>query len=79
MCWPLSAYLVEHFGWRGACAVYAAIQVFVSLPLHVFVLPGIHTPTPETESPKETGTDSAAPGLTGDRRMRGNRLFEHRA
>jgi MFS family permease len=27
VCWPLSAYLVEHFGWRGACAVYAAIRM----------------------------------------------------
>ncbi|KAB0264390.1 MFS transporter [Microvirga brassicacearum] len=70
VCWPLSAYLVEHLGWRGACAVYAAIQVFVSLPLHVFVLPGIHTSTPEARSPKQTATDTAAPELTGDRRMR---------
>ena len=30
VCWPLSAWLVEHFGWRGACAAYAAIHVLVS-------------------------------------------------
>ena len=41
VCWPLSAWLVEHFGWRGACAAYAAIHVLVSLPLHAFVVPGI--------------------------------------
>lgn len=69
VCWPSSAYLVEHLGWRGACAVYAAIQVFASLPLHVFVLPGLHASTPEANSPKQTATDTAAPGLTGNRRM----------
>jgi MFS family permease len=41
VCWPLSAWLVEHFGWRGACAAYAAIHVLVCLPLHAFVVPGI--------------------------------------
>jgi predicted MFS family arabinose efflux permease len=39
VCWPLSAYLVEHFGWREACFAYAAIQVAVSLPLHLLALP----------------------------------------
>jgi predicted MFS family arabinose efflux permease len=39
LCWPLSAYLVEHLGWRDACFVYAAIQIAVSLPLHLFALP----------------------------------------
>ncbi|MDF2810737.1 MAG: transporter [Microvirga sp.] len=69
VCWPLTAYRVEHLGWRGACAAYAAIQVFVSLPLHVFVLPGLPTSTPEARSPKQTATDTAPPGLTGNRRM----------
>jgi predicted MFS family arabinose efflux permease len=39
VCWPLSAYLVEHFGWREACFVYAAIQIAISLPLHLLALP----------------------------------------
>ena len=33
ICWPLSAFLETELGWRGACAVYAAIQLVVSLPL----------------------------------------------
>jgi len=37
-CWPLSAFLVEHFGWRGACAVYAAIQLGFSLPVYLLAL-----------------------------------------
>lgn len=39
VCWPLSAFMVEHLGWRGACLAYAAVQVFASLPLLMIVLP----------------------------------------
>jgi hypothetical protein len=39
VCWPLSAFLVAHLGWRGACAGYAALQLAVSLPLILMVLP----------------------------------------
>jgi predicted MFS family arabinose efflux permease len=41
ICWPLSAFLAEHFGWRGVCFFYAAIQIAVALPLHWFVLPRV--------------------------------------
>jgi MFS family permease len=33
VCWPLSAFLVESFGWREACGFYAALHVFVTAPL----------------------------------------------
>ena len=33
ICWPLSAFMIEHIGWRDACFVYAALHLFVSLPL----------------------------------------------
>jgi MFS family permease len=39
VCWPLSAVLVERYGWRSACFVYAGIQLFVSLPLLLATLP----------------------------------------
>jgi MFS family permease len=39
VCWPLSAYLVENIGWRGACLVYAALHLTVALPLHLYVIP----------------------------------------
>jgi MFS family permease len=39
VCWPLSAFLDAHLGWRGACFVYAALQVAVALPIYLFVLP----------------------------------------
>lgn len=39
VCWPISAFLVEHVGWRGACFAYAALHLAVMLPLCVFALP----------------------------------------
>jgi MFS family permease len=38
ICWPLSAYMIEHIGWRDACFVYAALHLFVSLPLQMAVI-----------------------------------------
>jgi len=39
VCWPLRAYLVATFGWRGACLVYAAIQIAIALPVYLLALP----------------------------------------
>lgn len=39
VCWPLSAFLVEHLGWRGTCVAYAGLLLFVALPLVLLVLP----------------------------------------
>ena len=35
ICWPFSAYLVQKFGWRETCLVYAALHFFVALPLQL--------------------------------------------
>ncbi|KFG67643.1 MFS transporter [Microvirga sp. BSC39] len=72
VCWPLSAWLVEYFGWRGACAVYAAIQILISLPLHAFVLPGIGTVRPDA---KPSGGVTEAPAPQTLSRSRRNRAF----
>jgi hypothetical protein len=39
VCWPLSAFLDAHLGWRGVCLVYAGFQLVIALPAYVFVLP----------------------------------------
>jgi predicted MFS family arabinose efflux permease len=39
VCWPLSVFLAAHYGWRGACLAYAAIQIVVALPVHLLALP----------------------------------------
>lgn len=46
VCWPLSALLAETFGWRGACLIYAAMHLAISLPLQVAVLPPLSAGRP---------------------------------
>ncbi|HVO04469.1 MAG TPA: MFS transporter [Candidatus Cybelea sp.] len=52
VCWPLSAWLVTEFGWRGACAAYAAIHLLFSLPVYVLAISDRHAPSWE---PLQTG------------------------
>ena len=52
-CWPLSAFLVEHVGWRDTCFAYAAIQIFISLPLYWFGIPGNGHNDPNTATIKK--------------------------
>jgi predicted MFS family arabinose efflux permease len=52
VCWPLSAFLVEQVGWRGACLAYAGLHLAVTLPLVLGLIP----PAP-----------AAAPGAEGTR------------
>lgn len=39
LCWPLSTWLLQAVGWRGACVAYAALNLFVALPLYWTALP----------------------------------------
>lgn len=54
VCWPLSALLVEQFGWRGACIVYACIQIAISLPTFLIALPTRKLATTSSDAPKPT-------------------------
>ncbi len=61
VCWPLSAYLVEALGWRGACLVYAGIQIAVALPMHLLLMP--RTPPARAASATGVGTDAPVNGF----------------
>jgi MFS family permease len=50
--WPLSAALNENFGWRGACLGWAALNVFVCLPINRLLIPS---------SARRSQTTAAAP------------------
>src|SRR5438132_4835301 len=41
--WPLSALLEESFGWRGACLGWAALNLFVCLPMNRLMIPRLVT------------------------------------
>jgi len=45
---PLSAWLISHFGWRHAVLVLAALQLFVCAPLHFIQLRGAPPPVAHT-------------------------------
>ena len=38
ICWPLSAFMIDHLGWRSACFVYAGLHLVVALPLQMAVM-----------------------------------------
>ena len=52
VCWPLSAFLDSHLGWRGTCLIYAGFQLAVALPAYLFLLPreGPRTAPPPVSS-----------------------------
>ena len=52
VCWPFSAYLVEHVGWRMACFVYSVIYLAIAMPLYLLALPrrGAQSPSEETRA-----------------------------
>lgn len=58
VCWPLSAFLVEAAGWRGACLAYAALHLALSLPIHLALVP--RTP-PLPLSPPPTSRPAPQP------------------
>lgn len=39
VCFPVTAWMAGEIGWRGACLVFAAVQLLVALPLHLWVAP----------------------------------------
>lgn len=47
ICWPLSAFMIDHIGWRSACFAYAALHLLVSLPLQMAVVPRAQSNVPD--------------------------------
>jgi MFS family permease len=37
--WPLTALIVEHFGWRASCIAWAATHVLIALPINLIFIP----------------------------------------
>ena len=64
VCWPLSAFLLAHVGWRGACFAYAAMQVALGVTLALMVLP---TRRPDASGARDERSPKAH--LKGDDRI----------
>ena len=39
VCWPLTAVLNDHLGWRATCLCYAALHLLIALPSYWWILP----------------------------------------
>jgi predicted MFS family arabinose efflux permease len=62
VCWPLSAFMIDHLGWRMACLIYAGLHLAVALPLQMAVVratPGAPAPQGAPAAPAEQGAPIA--------------------
>lgn len=60
VCWPLSALMLDLWGWRGVALAYAGLHLSVTLPLIWLVLPReAATPKPPPDAPAPVVTLSA--------------------
>jgi MFS family permease len=66
ICWPLSYYMLAHFGWRNACFAYAAVQLLVALPIYLVALPSQPIIEEKLDDVVRTGTKQG--GLTREQR-----------
>ena len=66
--WPLTAYLEARLGWRGACLAWAALHVWLGLPLNA-MLPKI-APGDAPAAGASAGPATAAPGLAPTQQRR---------
>jgi len=49
VCWPLSAFMIDHVGWRTACLIYAGLHLGVALPLQMAVVRAAPAAAPSPE------------------------------
>jgi predicted MFS family arabinose efflux permease len=68
VCWPLSAFMIDHVGWRGACLIYAGLHLLVSLPLQMSVVPPAE-PAAAGPPSSETQAGSESPPIANERRI----------
>jgi MFS family permease len=66
ICWPLSAFMIEHAGWRIACLIYAGLHLAVSLPLQMAVVRPAARPADATTTADSDAQRAQPPRLTNE-------------
>ncbi len=61
VCWPLSAFMIDHVGWRMACLIYAGLHLLVSLPMQMAVVRAAPAAEPEPGQAAAAPTDDETP------------------
>ncbi len=69
VCWPLSAFLAESFGWRSACLIYAAMHIVIALPLQMAVMPPLASAKAESRGGETQGAAPAGSGALAHERL----------
>lgn len=59
VCWPLSAFMIDHIGWRYACLVYAGVHLLIALPLQMSVVRPVPPPAEAKATPDSCGAPAA--------------------
>lgn len=59
--WPIGFWLVGAVGWRMALVVFAALNLVVCLPLHLFLLPRGKPTAPGSDAPRASAGHGPAP------------------
>ncbi|HZH25564.1 MAG TPA: MFS transporter [Azospirillaceae bacterium] len=63
VCWPLSAVMLDAFGWRGVCLGYAAVHLAVVLPAYLCALPREPAHRPVSGATRDDDGARPHPGL----------------
>jgi predicted MFS family arabinose efflux permease len=60
--WPTGAFLIDAFGWRGACLAWAGLHLIVGLPMNRLLVPKA-TPHPPVQA-QPHGAEASGPPWT---------------
>ncbi|HUI17322.1 MAG TPA: MFS transporter [Alphaproteobacteria bacterium] len=71
LAWPFSTLLLESFGWRDTCLVYAGLHALLGLPMHLLLLPARSALPAAAKGSEVTAEVEAEAGSVGvlDRRV----------
>jgi MFS family permease len=62
--WPVSAFMLDRYGWRDACFLWAGLNLFLCLPVNWLLIPT----APAEPPPRPTTAADAAPSSVPQRR-----------
>lgn len=66
ICWPLSAFMIDHVGWRSACLIYAGLHLLVSLPLQMSAVRRPVAHAAATTAPDDNDGRAAPPPIANE-------------
>lgn len=62
--WPLTAFGLDHVGWRDTCFAWAAANLVIGLPINWLMLPAVDSAKPATDAATEAATEAGSTTAT---------------